>query len=120
KPPIVMLQDYHLYLCAGFIREEMPDAILQHFVHIPWPDPDYWRLLPMAMRRAICEGMLGNDIVGFQTPEHCRSFMYTCEAYVPDVQVDYGRSSVIWNGRRIEVRTYPISIDTTAVRRVAY
>ena len=120
KRPIIMLQDYHLYLCGGLIRAAYPEAILQHFVHIPWPDPDYWRLLPMEMRRSICEGMLGNDIVGFQTPEHGRSFMYTCEAYVPGTQIDYGRSSVSWNGRRIEVRSYPISIDTAAVRRVAY
>lgn len=120
KRPIIMLQDYHLYLCGGFIRAAYPEAILQHFVHIPWPDPDYWRLLPMEMRRSICEGMLGNDIVGFQTPEHGRSFMYTCEAYVPGSQIDYGRSSVVWNDRRIEVRTYPISIDTAAVRRIAY
>ena len=61
--PLIMLQDYHLYLCAGFIRQRRPDARLQQFVHIPWPDPDYWRLLPMEIRRAICEGMLGNDIV---------------------------------------------------------
>ncbi len=118
--PIIMLQDYHLYLCAGFIRERQPDAILQMFIHIPWPDPDYWRLLPLKIRRAICEGMLGNDIVGFQTREHARSFMYTCEAYVPGAKIDYAGRGVIWNGRRIEVRAYPISIDVEAVRRVAY
>jgi trehalose 6-phosphate synthase len=118
--PIIMLQDYHLYLCAGLIRAERPGAILQHFVHIPWPDPDYWRLLPIEMRRTICEGMLGNDIVGFQTPDHVRSFMYTCEAYVPGVQVDYAGRGILWHGRRIEVRAYPISIDTAAVRRAAY
>ncbi len=118
--PLVMLQDYHLYLCAGFVRERQPNARLQQFVHIPWPDPDYWRLLPLEMRRSICEGMLGNDIVGFQTPEHGRSFMYTCQAYVPDVEIDYLTSSVVWQDRRIEVRTYPISIDSAAVRRMAY
>ncbi|CAA9553302.1 MAG: Alpha,alpha-trehalose-phosphate synthase [UDP-forming] [uncultured Thermomicrobiales bacterium] len=118
--PIIMLQDYHLYLCPGFIRERRPGAILQHFVHIPWPDPDYWRLLPLAMRRAILEGMLGNDVIGFQTPAHARSFMYTCEAYVPGVQVDYGDCGVRYQGRRIEVRSYPISIDTATVRRSAY
>jgi trehalose 6-phosphate synthase len=118
--PIIMLQDYHLYLCGGMVRERLPDAIVQHFVHIPWPDPDYWRLLPMAMRRAICEGMLGNDIVGFQTPEHARSFMYTCEAYVEGVEIDYARSAVVWRDRRIEVRAYPISIDANAVRCTAY
>ncbi len=118
--PLIMLQDYHLYLCAGFVRERRPDARLQQFVHIPWPDPDYWRLLPLEIRRAICEGMLGNDIVGFQTPQHGRSFMYTCQAYVPDVEIDYTTSSVIWRDRRIDVRTYPISIDAAAVRRMAY
>ncbi|MBA3451173.1 MAG: trehalose-6-phosphate synthase [Chloroflexia bacterium] len=118
--PLIMLQDYHLYLCARFVRERHPDARLQQFVHIPWPDPDYWRLLPLEMRRGICEGMLGNDIVGFQTPEHGRSFMYTCQAYVPDIEIDYLTSSVVWQGRRIEVRAYPISIDSAAVRRMAY
>ena len=118
--PVVMLQDYHLYLCAGFIRKQKPNAILQHFVHIPWPDPDYWRLLPLAMRRDICEGMLGNDIVGFQTQEHARSFMYTCEAYVESAQIDYSSSRVTWQGRHTEVRVYPISIDTASVRRTAY
>ncbi len=118
--PLIMIQDYHLYLCSGFVRDRRPDAHLQQFVHIPWPDPDYWRLLPMEIRRAICEGMLGNDIVGFQTPEHGRSFMYTCEAYVPGAEVDYSSASIFWKGRRIEVRSYPISIDAAAVRRLAY
>jgi trehalose 6-phosphate synthase len=120
EPPVIMLQDYHLYLCPGILRERMPEAIVQQFVHIPWPDPDYWRLLPLDMRRAILEGMLGNDIVGFQTPDHARSFMYSCEANLPGVSIDYGGRGVIWNGRRVEVRSYPISIDTEAVRRVAY
>ena len=118
--PVIMLQDYHLYLTPGFIREMRPQAIVQHFVHIPWPDPDYWRLLPTKIRRQICEGMLGNDVIGFQTRDHARSFMYTCESYVPGVQIDYSGRGIIFNGRRIEVRAYPISIDVEAVRRQAY
>ncbi len=118
--PIIMLQDYHLYLAAGMIRKKRPTALLQHFTHIPWPDPDYWRLLPMKMRQQICEGMLGNDIVGFQTRTHARSFMYTCEAYVPEAKIDYSGRGILWRDRRIEVRDYPISIDVNAVRKVAY
>ncbi|HYH13452.1 MAG TPA: trehalose-6-phosphate synthase [Thermomicrobiales bacterium] len=118
--PIIMLQDYHLYLCGGMIRAKRPEAIIQHFIHIPWPDPDYWRLLPMEMRRAICEGLLGCDIVGFQTPDHARSFMYTCEAYVPDVEVSYSQHLIAWKGRTIQVAHYPISIDTEAVRKTAH
>ncbi len=120
KEPVIMLQDYHLYLTGGMIREKRPNAIIQHFIHIPWPDPDYWRLLPMEMRRALCEGLLGCDIVGFQTPDHARSFMYTCEAYVPGVEVSYNKRLISWNGRTIQVAHYPISIDTEAVRRTAH
>jgi trehalose 6-phosphate synthase len=120
KEPVIMLQDYQLYLVGGMIREKAPEAIIQHFIHIPWPDPDYWRLLPTSMRRSICEGLLGCDIVGFQTADHARSFMYTCEAYVPDCEIDYANRRVIWNDRAIDIRSYPISIDTEAVRRTAY
>lgn len=118
--PVIMLQDYHLYLTGGYIREKRPDAIIQHFVHIPWPDPDYWRLLPLEMRQAICEGLLGCDLVGFQTPDHARSFMYTCEAYVPDVEISYDDGLITWNGRKITIAHYPISIDTEAVRSTAH
>ncbi|MDI3340029.1 MAG: trehalose-6-phosphate synthase [Sphaerobacter sp.] len=119
QPPVVMLQDYHLYLVAGYLREARPDLVLQHFVHIPWPDPDYWRLLPEAFRRAICHSMLANDIVGFQTPRHARSFIYTCEATLDDVDIDYRRREIHYRGRTTYVRSYPISIDVDAVRRVA-
>ena len=48
----VMLQDYHFYLVAERVRDRCPDAFLHHFVHIPWPHPDAWRVLPPAMREA--------------------------------------------------------------------
>ena len=119
-PPIVMLQDYHLYLTAGMVRAQRPNAILQQFIHIPWPDPDYWRLLPLSFRQAICSGLLGNDVVGFQTRQHARSFLYMCESYMPDVRIDYEGRGVIWQGRRTEVRDYPISIDVDSVKAAAY
>src|SRR6478672_12437576 len=53
EEPLIMLQDYQIYLTAGMIRAHRPQAIIQQFVHIPWPDPDYWRLLPLAWRQQI-------------------------------------------------------------------
>ena len=54
--PVVLLQDYHLYLAAAFIRAKRRDALLLHFNHIPWPAVDTWLVLPQGLRRAICEG----------------------------------------------------------------
>ena len=63
----VFFHDYHLYLAPRFVRERAPDALLAHFVHIPWPQPDYWHVLPEPIRRAIHDGLLANDVVGFHT-----------------------------------------------------
>jgi len=47
RPPLVMLHDYHLYLAASYIREQIPDVTLQHFTHIPWPEA--------CKRRGMCK-----------------------------------------------------------------
>jgi trehalose 6-phosphate synthase len=117
--PIVLLQDYHLYLAAAQVRERLPDALIQQFIHIPWPDKDYWRFLPVRMRREICLGMLANDIVGFQTYDNCHNFIRTCAENVPGVESDHEWMRVRYAGRVIQVRPYPISLDVAAVRETA-
>lgn len=119
RAPLVMLQDYHLYLTPGFIRAIRPDLTLQHFIHIPWPDAEYWRLLPREMRESICESLLANDIIGFQTPRYARAFMNTCDANVSGVDLDYGKNEIRFRGRTTRVRVYPISIDCDAVEVAA-
>jgi trehalose 6-phosphate synthase len=111
RRPVVMLQDYHLYLAASYIREHRPDSLLLHFNHIPWPSVDSWLVLPQPLRRAICEGLLANDICGLQTDRYARNFLETVEAFVRDARVDPAGRHVRWRGRTIWVRAYPISID---------
>jgi trehalose 6-phosphate synthase len=48
--PLVMLHDYHLYTCPSLVRAARPDVFLHHFVHLPWSQPDSWRILPARMR----------------------------------------------------------------------
>src|SRR5438874_11414067 len=65
--PVVMVHDYHLYTLPALVRRARPDAILHHFVHIPWSQSDSWRVLPTALRDAVYRGILSNDIIGFHT-----------------------------------------------------
>ena len=118
--PLVMLHDYHLYLTAGFVRAQEPCVFLQQFVHIPWPEPADWQILPAEIVRALCRGLLANDIVGFQTKRCAANFMATCAAVLPGARVDHGRGAIGLNGRRTLVRAYPISIDVQALRQVAW
>lgn len=119
NPPFIMLHDYHLYLAAGYIRSQVPNVILQHFTHIPWPAPSYWQLLPRPMRTAICENLCANDIVGMQTMGDVRNFLATCEAFLEKAEVDYRRRMVWLNGHLTTVNPYPTSIDVGEMQRTA-
>ncbi len=108
--PLVMLHDYHLYTCPGLIRDARPDAFLHHFVHIPWSQPDSWRILPNRWREEIYRGMLANDIIGFHTTAYCRNFLQCCRELL-ELETDYKRGAVLYEGREVWVRAYPLSID---------
>jgi trehalose 6-phosphate synthase len=73
----VFFHDYHLYLAPRMVRERRPNASLMHFVHIPWPQPDYWRILPRDARCAIHDGLIANDIIGFHTERWRSNFIYS-------------------------------------------
>ena len=71
----VCFQDYHLFLAPALVRAQRPHARLTHFVHVPWPQADYWRVLPADVRRAVHEGLCANDVVGFHTERWRRNFV---------------------------------------------
>src|ERR671937_1553604 len=80
----VFFHDYHLYLAPRLVREQRPDATLMHFVHVPWPQPDSWRVLPRTMRCAIHEGLVANDVIGFHTDRWRRNFLYSVRELLGD------------------------------------
>lgn len=117
--PLVLTQDYHFYLLPALLRKRAPEALLQHFVHIPWPGPEAWEVLIPTIRREICKGLLGADIVGFQTESAVDNFLRCCERFVPGARVDFNRRLVRVETRVTRIRSYPISIDPTALRELA-
>jgi trehalose 6-phosphate synthase len=116
--PLVMLHDYHLYTAPAMIREVRPDVLLHHFVHIPWSQPDSWRILPNRIREAIYRGMLANDIIGFHTSAYCRNFLRCCEELL-ELEVDDDECLVRHGNGETLVRAYPLSIDAGRLQRVA-
>lgn len=119
KPPVVMIQDYQLYLVAGMLRREHPDVPIQFFLHIPFPGSDYLRILPVEMRQEIVRSMLACDIVGFQTNRSAINFLRAAGSFLPGVRIDYDNGLLSHNGRTTVVRRYPISIDIEGVRSLA-
>src|SRR5260370_620358 len=117
--PLVMVHDYQLYLVPKLGREQLHGAIIEHFVHIPWPTPQYWKVLPREMRDAILHGLLGCDIVGFQPSLDVRNFLMTCEENA-GLTVDEREKAVLVDGRVVYAPPYPLSIDVASTTRLAY
>ncbi|MBA3747896.1 MAG: trehalose-6-phosphate synthase [Solirubrobacterales bacterium] len=116
--PVVMVHDYHLYTLPAVIRASRPDVFLHHFIHIPWTQPDAWRVLPRSIRDEIYEGVLANDIVGFHTRSYRWNFLQCCRDLM-GLDVDFERGIVHHDGREVWVRAYPLPIDYEATKRVA-
>src|SRR3954463_4806259 len=116
---IVLIQDYHFYLVAARIRQECPEAVLSHFVHIPWPGPDGWAVLPASMRDRLLHGLLGADIVSFHTAGFARNFLLCCQELL-GMSVDLQAGTVrTEDGRTVRAASYPISIDVDALAAMA-
>jgi len=115
---VVMMHDYQLYAAPKYVRKARPDVFLHHFVHIPWTQPDAWRVLPRHMRREIYEGILSNDIVAFHTRAYQRNFLLCCQELI-GLEVDVEAGVVHSEDRETWVRAYPLPISAETFRKTA-
>jgi trehalose 6-phosphate synthase len=116
--PAFLVQDYHLSLVPWMIREARPGALVAHFSHTPFAGPDYFRILPGAMADSVLRGLLGADVLGFQSDDWAENFLLCCR-HVRGARVDLRARRVDIGGRRVVVRTYPIAIDAQGLRKQA-
>ncbi len=114
----VFFHDYHLYLAPRFVRERAPEALLAHFTHIPWPQTDYWHVLPDPIRRAIHEGLLANDAIGFHTHRWKLNFLRAASD-LAGADCNFAESVVTHDGRRTLATVHPISIDPAEFEELA-
>ncbi|MBT2413741.1 trehalose-6-phosphate synthase [Streptomyces sp. ISL-12] len=78
----VLVQDYHLTLVPGMLRELRPDVRISHFSHTPWAPVEYFRMLPDDIAAQVLRGMLGADRLGFLTRRWAEAFTACCDALV--------------------------------------
>jgi trehalose 6-phosphate synthase len=118
QEPVVMVHDYHLYTLPDLVRRARPDVFLHHFIHIPWTQPDAWRVLPTRIREEIYKGLLANDIIGFHTRSYRHNFLQCCHDLM-ELDVDFEGGVVRFGEREVWVRAYPLPIDHQATRQIA-
>ncbi|WP_458207193.1 alpha,alpha-trehalose-phosphate synthase (UDP-forming) [Haladaptatus sp. NG-SE-30] len=114
--PVVWLQDYHLALAPRMVREKAQDVFCMQFWHIPWPAWDAFQMCPQYEQ--LLDGLLGNDLLGFHTDRYCQNFL-DCAAMISDTMVDRATRSVVYEGHRTFVRSFPLGIDADRRRELA-
>ncbi|KAG1712003.1 hypothetical protein DVH05_009243 [Phytophthora capsici] len=105
---LVWIQGYHLTLVPQMVQNLFPNdnICLGFFIHIPFPSAELYRIL--NNREEILTGILGADLIGFQTYEYARHFQSAC---VRLLGLESSHKGVDFNGHFARVTICPVGID---------
>ncbi|MEK7574939.1 MAG: trehalose-6-phosphate synthase [Patescibacteria group bacterium] len=114
--PIILINDYHITLLPRMIKDARPDARIGLFLHIPWPSAESFSICPW--RKEILDGMLGADVIGFNTQQFCNNLIDTVGKEIESL-VDLERFAIKRNDHVSYIRCFPVSISFTNSQEVA-
>ncbi|KAI1004613.1 Trehalose-phosphatase [Podosphaera aphanis] len=112
---IVMIHDYHLLLLPSMLRQRIPHIYISFFLHIPFPSSEFIRCLPR--RKEVLKGVLGANLIGFQSPSYARHFASCCTRILG---LPSDIAGVNFNGAKVNIGSFPIGIDAAAVEKNAF
>jgi trehalose 6-phosphate synthase/phosphatase len=108
---VVWIHDYHFLLLPAMLRAARPGLKIGFFLHIPFPSYELFRLLPDRWRRALLEGILGADLVGFHTHDYAQHFLKSVRRILGH---DHEMGRVMLPDRMSRADTFPMGIEFDA------
>jgi len=112
---IVMIHDYHLLLLPSMLRQRIPHMYIAFFLHIPFPSSEFLRCLPR--RKDVLGGVLGANLIGFQSYSYSRHFTSCCTRILGFESDSVGVDAY---GAKVTVGVFPIGIDAATVEKLAF
>lgn len=108
---LVWVHDYQLQLVPAMLREARPDLRIGFFLHVPFPAPSEFATLPWCDNLLV--GLLGADLIGFQTAESAKNFFQVACARMLANRVDCGlRLQESAGSRFVNIDVFPAGPDT--------
>lgn len=112
---IIIIHDYHLFLLPSLLRQRIPNVYIGFFLHIPFPSSEYYRCLDK--RKQILQGVLGANMIGFQTHSYSRHFSKCCRQLL---DYDATPSGVPAFGGHVAIEVCAIGINATTTWQSAF
>ncbi|KAF2102215.1 trehalose-phosphatase [Rhizodiscina lignyota] len=112
---IVLIHDYYLLLLPSLLRQRIPHVYIGFFLHIPFPSSEFYRCL--SRRKEVLEGVLGANMIGFQSYSYSRHFSSCCTRIL---SFDSSSAGVDAYGAHIAVDVFPIGINAAATQHAAF
>ncbi|CAI9637556.1 unnamed protein product [Alternaria burnsii] len=112
---IVMVHDFYLMLLPSLLRQRLPSVYIGFYLHIPFPSSEFYRCL--SRRKEILEGVLGANMIGFQSYSYSRHFSSCCTRILG---FDSSSTGVDAYGAHVAVDVFPIGINAVSTQRQAF
>ena len=112
---IVVVHDYYLMLLPSMLRQRVPGMYIAFFLHSPFPSSEFLRCLPR--RKEVLQGILGSNLIGFQSYSYSRHFLSCCTRILGFPSDTLGIDAY---GSRVQVGVFPIGIDVAKVESFAW
>ncbi|KAK8093311.1 Trehalose-phosphatase [Apiospora kogelbergensis] len=112
---VVVIHDFYLMLLPSMLRQRAPNMYISFYLHTPFPTSEFLRCLPR--RKEVLQGVLGANLVGFQSYSYSRHFLNCCTRILGFPSDSFG---VDVYGSRVEVGVFPIGIDFAKVQQLAW
>lgn len=93
-------------LLPKLLKMKLNSPVIGIFLHSPFPSSEVFRCLPR--RKEILDGILGAQLIGFQTYSHARHFISACTRVLGCESTPSGVEN---NGSHTNIGIFPIGID---------
>jgi trehalose-6-phosphate synthase len=113
---LVWVHDHHLALVPGLLRAAELPARIGLFWHVPFPPPAVFSIL--RWRTELLGGLLGADVLGFQTPIDVQNFV-ECVRQLLDLPVYDDPPRVGLPGREVRVAALAVGVEHARLRALA-
>ena len=112
---VVWIHDYYLFLLPSILRQHVPNIYIGFFLHVPFPSSEFLRCL--SRRKDILTGMLGANMIAFQSFTYSRHFASCCTRIL---RFESNSAGIDAYGAHVAVDAFPIGIDVDKLRKQAF